>query len=250
MKLFRILTAAAVVATGSTAFGASVFFSTDGFGEGASLGNPDINYGSLSGAAPTDLHIYFVPEASDAKFIGISLGVNSTTPNVANMTAFSVSNFDFVVAPDTPLGQMRWNTVTDPSGTVDSVSNLNGISINQAGLAATNDGVGSAFLDKGYDATANAFYFGKVTLDPVGLGTSDYFLTVGDVGVARVGDQPQPAGPTVSMIFGASEPTSVLGDDFGATGTVYDARVTIVPEPSSALLLLCSSLVFGLRRRR
>ena len=250
MKLFRFLTAAAVFATGSVAFGTTVFFSTDGFGEGASLGNPDISYSSVSGAASTDLHIYIVPDASDAPFIGISLGVRSTTPTVANMTAFSVNNFDLVIAPGTPLGQTRWNAVIEPSGTVDRVSNLNGISINQAGLAVFNDGVGSPNLDKGYDATADAFYFGKVTLDPVGIGTSDYFLMVGDIGVARAGDKPQPTGPTVSLIFGASESTPVLGDDFGASGSVYDARVTVIPEPSSAVLLLCATLAFGFRRRK
>jgi hypothetical protein len=249
MKLFNFLTATIVFATSSVAMGATAFFSTDGFGDGASIGNPHIQFNSLSSAAPADLHIYFVPESSDAKFLGISLGVRSTTPNVANMTAFSVSNFDFVIAPDTPLGETRWNAAGVAGATVDLVSNLYGLSIDQAGLSVINDGVGSTFLDKGYDTSANAFYFGSVTLDPVGVGSTDYFLTVGDIGIARLGDNPQPTGPTASLTFGAAEPTSVFGDDFGATGTVYDAHITIIPEPSS-ILLLCSALVLSLRRRR
>jgi len=249
MKMFHFLIVTIVFATSSLAMGATAFFSTSGFGEGATVGNPDIQFDSTN--SPTqDLHIYFVPESSDTKYLGISLGVRSTTPGVAEMTAFSVNNFDFVSALDTPLGLSRWNTVGTPNGTADEVSNLTGVAIDQGGLFVGNDGKASATLDQGYDATADAFYLGQVTLDPVGEGTSDFFITVGDIGVARMGDQPQPTGPTVSLTFGASESTSVLGDDFGATGTVHDAQVTVIPEPTSAILLLCSTIVFGSRRRR
>ena len=116
-------------------------------------------------------------------------------------------------------------------------------------MDVSNDGSG-AFRDAGYDATAGAFYFGSVTLNPVGVGSTDLSLLVGTGGVERLGDNPRPVGPTVSLTFGDAEPTSVFGDDFGATGTVVDATVTVVPEPTTAVLLGVGALPGLLCRRR
>ena len=254
MKLFRIFTAAAVLTAGSTAFGASAYFSTVDFGGGASPGNPDIAFANLASAVATDLHIYFVPGPGDPAYLGISIGVKSITPGVANLTNPIVMNYDIVIpaAGDLDSGDNRWDPVGVPGGTVDLISNFTGVAVSQKGLDVLNDGVASGFLDQGYDATASAFYFGKVTLDPVGEGSSEYFLTVGDIGIARSGDAPQPVGPTVSLTFGDAEPTAVLGDDFGGTGTMWDARITIpvIPEPSTALLLGTGLLLGFFRRRR
>ena len=125
---------------------------------------------------------------------------------------------------------------------------MSGVSVDRAGLNIAHDGTGGS-LDEGYDATANAFYFGKVSFDPVGIGTTELHLTVGSGGVARTGDQPQPDGPTVSLLFGHGEPSVVLGDEFGATGTIADATIHVIPEPVITSLLW-SGLLLGLLLRR
>ena len=245
MKLLRSLTAIVAFSTGANLFGATAFFSEAGFGDGATVGNPTIN--KTIADSPFELHIYFVPDKSDAAFVGISLGVTSSTAGVADLSSFSVLNPDVLVGA-TDVDD-RWNSTGGSLVGTEEITNLSGVSVDKAGLDAANDGL-ATFRDAGYDTSASAFYFGKVELDPVGLGTTELSLSVGSIGIARVGDQPQPTGPTVSLTFGGSEPTTVLGDDIGGTGTVADATINVIPEPSTALLAGAGLFFCVLCRRR
>ena len=247
MKLLRILTAGIVLATGS-AFGATVYVSTTGFGGGAVLGNPvhtvDV------GAANFDLHFYFIPDPGDAPFVGISVNAALTVGGVADFVGLSVLAPDVVVtAVPTIVTDSRWDgtggTVTSPI----LITNMSGVAVTTAGLDVANDGSG-ALLDEGYDSSAGAFYFGSVTLDPLGVGTTVLSLSNGPIGTARVGDVPRPTGPVASLIYGDLEATTVFGDDFGGTGTTIDATINVVPEPSSFFLIGAGMLLSCLRRRR
>lgn len=225
--------------------GASAFFSTKGFGEGASQGNPEVFVNQA--AANVDLHVYFVPDSVDARYLGISFDVTSATAGIADLVTFSVLN------PDILMGAIdvddRWNSTGGSINSTELLTNFTGVSIDKAGLDPTNDGSGS-FLDAGYDSTAAAYYFGNVTFDPVGLGSTDLSLSVGPIGIARAGDKPQPVGPTASLQFGAPEPATVSGDDIGATGEIFDARINVIPEPSATLLVVAGLFLSCLLRRK
>jgi len=242
MKLSKVLTTAIAMATGS-ASGATVYFSTTGFGGGASLGNPD--HTVAIGDANFDLHLYFVPEPGDAAFLGISVNLTSTVGGVADFVGLSVTNPDILVgAADV---DDRWDGTGGTIPTPELISNMSGVAVTTAGLTIGNNGTGP-FLDAGYDATAGAFYFGSITLDPVGLGTTEISISNGPIGTARAGDVPRPTGPVASIFYG-DDPTSVFGDDFGGTGTVTDATINVIPEPSTSILF-GTGILFGFLRRR
>lgn len=218
---------------------AVVFLSEQGFESGASPSNPELVKTNTD--APFDLHIYFVPDLGDPRYLEISLGVSSSTPGVASITAFTVLN-PVILVGVAPVA-VRWDGV---GGSLDSpqlISAMTGFADTSAGLNNAYDGSG-AFRDAGYDSTAGAFYFGQITLDPTaGGGTTELNLLVGSDGVEREGISP------TGLVFGFPESTLVLGDDIGATGTTYDARITVVPEPSAfAFLGLVGAVACGFKK--
>ncbi len=248
MNPVRLFAAALIISTGPALHGASTYVSTVAFGGGATSGNPAVNLSLSDG--PIDLYIYFVPEPGDEPFISISLDIDLSTAGVADLIGFSVVNPNIVIpaAGDFVTGA-RWNGTGGSLDSRERITGLSGVSVVEEGLDIANDGSGVT-LDQGYDPSASAFYFGSVTLNPVGLGNTELRFSVGSIGIARSGDRPQPVGPTASIQFGDPEPTSVSGDSFGSTGSIADAVIRVIPEPSTGVLLGAALLPVLLRRRR
>ena len=216
---------------------AMVFMSESPFGAGAAASNPMVfkNPGDVF-----DFHIYFVPAAGDNPYVSISLDVSSSNVATAAITGSSVPLFDILIpgAGGLDIGD-RWSGVSAGTVSPGLVDNMTGVAVGVAGLDIANNGAGGPFTptDEGYDATANAFYFGSVTVAVGGAGVSHLNLGVGAAGIVRNGDVPRPGSPQASIFFGSPEATARLGDDFGLFGTTADATVTVIPEPSAFTLL-------------
>ncbi len=251
LVVLAALTLSLVPATPS--FGATIFVSESGLNSGATLGNPSILKDVTDPAF--DLNIYIIPDpVADVglTYLGLSLGVRLSTPGVARITGGAVPNYDILVAaaPGTDIDD-RWDGASGGTVSTDEfLDNMSGVSILADGIKLTNVGPLPGLFDDGYDTVAGAFHFATVTIDPsVGTGTTDLFLEVGGSGIARTGDLPAPSPMAASITFGDAEPTPVLGNVKGATGTMFDARITVVPEPSTILLLNLSLLLLFRRNR-
>ena len=73
-------------------------------------------------------------------------------------------------------------------------------------------------------------------------------MSVGDSLFVRAGDDANGTGPQVQ--FGAAD-SAVSGITAGATGTIADVTINVIPEPSAAaLLVLASGAAVFCRRRR
>jgi len=223
----------------------TIFLAEEGPGMSAPLSNPSV---TLAPGAATTLHVYVVPDSGDAPFDTIAVNLDAATAGIVSASSFSVATPDITVA-GVDVGD-RWDGtggMTAAAGGTSLIVNMNGVAVTETGLDVDNDGSG-LFLDEGFDSTAGAsgaFHFGSITLSADALGMTDLFLSTGSTKIVREGDTP--ASPAM-VTFGASD-TAVSGGTTGATGTVADAKVTVIPEPTSWLLLVIAVVVLGIFRK-
>jgi hypothetical protein len=229
-----------------------IYFSENPLGEGSVLSNPILR---IAPGESADLHIYVIPDLADQFYRSISLDVESSNAAVATLAEGETLNFDIVLpsAGDLDLGN-RWDQVENGSlvgeplnPDIIRLEGLTGVAIFELGLDPLNRG-SDAPLDRGYDQVAEAFYVGWVRIQAVAEGAADLRFRVGGAGIVRAGDSIGNAAP---ILFGSDEPTTVFGDQFGATGDTPDAQIIVVPEPSvGSLSMVATILLLGRCRHR
>lgn len=200
----------------------SVLFggSLPGAGGGSTTNTLNITGSATSGS----VNIYAAPTSL---FDGADLNFFSSNPSVVSITGGEA--FDSVLNNDptmpnpnaSPTGFRRFD-FTEFDASSPTAGNLFSVSLMQRGIDPSFPELG---LDPFFDPT-DGFLLARVDYDIVGVGTTEFSLELGDLGVFLL-----PANP-LSPSFGS------------ATLTVN------VPEPSSAVLLMMSSVVMIVRRKR
>lgn len=115
----------------------------------------------------------------------------------------------------------RWSTVSSGTASADAITDINGLALN-FGLGPY--GLDTANPDALYDADANAFLFARIDYNILSEGTATLGLSEGDTLIVDGVDQ-------VPFSYGT-------------------AQITVVPEPSTALLLLGLAGLAMRRQRR
>ncbi len=251
--LVSVISAVAVLLAIATAGNAAVtiFLSDKGLGEGASLGNPEITLDPSGGLAPssTSLYLWIRPDPNQI-LIGAGLDVETDETGAVEGTAVTVYQADIwmdLVNADT--GDNRWNTPVGQGSAGDVATDMVGVGVDEKGIDPSNNGLVAPFYyrDTLYDSGADAFLYAKIDIKCTDANQdADLWIVVNSKRVApRIGSSPD-----VDIIFGASETTTLHGNDEYVRSVVRDARIIQIPEPVTMGLLVLGGLGLLIRRRR
>ena len=239
--LVSVISAVAVLLAIATAGNAAVtiFLSDKGLGEGATVGNPEITLDPTGVSFPSSdsLYLWIRPDGSQI-LIGAGLDVETDETAEVEGTASTVYN---PLIGSGPFANYRWNTPVGHGTVGDVVTDMVGVAVDTFGIDAA-----MADYDPTYDANADAFLYAKIDVECTALGTADLWIVVNSKRVApKVGSSPD-----VDIIFGASETTTLHGNDEYVRSVVRDARIIQIPEPVTMGLLVLGGLGLLIRRRR
>jgi len=231
----RFLVAAAIlIASPALGLAQDDFFFA--FGSGADA--------SSSGTALTSdgTGSVFVYSAAGFEFNQFEVNFTTNAPDVIQITTAEVFNPVVAVVFGTPFARFNTPVVADTDATVDnpitpSVSGfLAGISVTEAtGVGPLTAGDDPLFDgDVGPDG---AFPIARVDFEILGEGVVDFVLSVDGVdGFANVTN--------------SGQDVEFLTPTLGAATLTVSAPPAVVPEPSSAILLILGSLGMAARRKR
>ena len=164
-------------------------------------------------------------------FDALDLDITSSDPGVLLLTGGQALNPTFDV-----IGGERFDSSVFTVDADGSTGNLFSVNVAQNGV---NPALGPLF-DPGFDAEVGpngAFLLAEVTFDIVGEGFADIELSLGDQGVIQFPD----------IVLDPSFGSASLGTFAGGGGGTPDP---IIPEPSSAVLLLLGSAGMFAKRRK
>ena len=164
-------------------------------------------------------------------FDALDLDITSSDPSVLMLTGGDAFNPTFDV-----LGGERFDSSVLTVDSDTNIGNLFSVNATQNGVNPT---LGPLF-DPGFDAKVGpngATLLAEVTFDIVGEGFADIELSLGDQGVIQLPDI------VLDPSFGSASLGTFAG---GGDGTPYP----IIPEPSSAVVLLLGSAGMFAKRRK
>ena len=208
---------------------------------------------TLDGTAEANANPTFtlVPGGSDSVGIFVKLsgaeainGMDLSLVETSGLLTASSVNIVENDNADPPAGFKRWNQILTP--TLNASANELITKHNTIGGLAGYAGLAGGFManfDQNYSASEGLFLLSTFDITAGdATGTTDLHLQVGG---QRIGYAP---GNTTDVTFGLGQVASDRTVD-GATDSVADATVSVIPEPATLTLLGLAGLV-GLRRRR
>jgi hypothetical protein len=230
-------------------FGATLYLSTLGLGEGATPGNASL---TLNVGDSATLYLWAdltVAEACN----GLGLDVLSSDPAVVEGTSSVIEN-PAVFGAAVP-NFLRWNPPIAHGTPGDLVTGINAVAVGFDPVSGIQGNqLSGAF--SGTDPTYNAgsgFLVGTFTLDATAAGVTEIKLAANDslITGTMIGTDVAPL-----LHFGTGDavvPTSVDQDNqyfvaAGATSTLADATIEVIPEPATLSLLALGGLAL-IRRR-
>jgi len=184
--------------------------------------------------------------------LSVASGQNQTNSTRSGQTFFSPLD-PFGGSFDVGVMDVNVNTLLAPGPTGLSL-NLSGGSVTTAGSAGS---VGSSF-QLAYGSFTSTFVEPGVLVIPIGAASGSWNLTVNINGNPTTYLINGPAGSELRLLTGAVGGISSVSiaatllavDPNSGTGALTVNQLTIVPEPSRALLLLGGLAPLALRRRR
>ena len=230
-----------LVAAGSAHAGAITFFLSDkGLGEGASLGNPVITLPTV-GATDT-LYIW---ANADVKVIGMGMNVIADAPAIVQATARAI--YDPVYGPVgfPPTTWYRWGLPIGQGVLGDLVTGINAVALSATRSVAGIDPAWKADGILNWEAAANAWLIGEITVQATAEGLTPVHFTVSPAFIApAVGH-----GHDLTVYFGSGD-APVNGESVGVETAVADATIEVLPEPATLTLLGVGVAGLLARRRR
>ena len=195
------------------------FWSDRNLNEGAVNGElfVELNVGDTA-----ELYLYCTTNGPADANVGPGSSVDVSTSASGIIQFESAESFDFeivvVSAPDIAIGS-RWLNPDGTGGfagpandvTPDFVDEIFAFTVSNQGIQESNNGSG-AFVDLGYDAAADAFLFGKVTLTALAEGELQAVTVTGETGCVDGGQTIEPVIGLLSIIVGDAQPICAIGD--------------------------------------
>ncbi len=203
----------------SSASAQNFFWSTAGFGEGAVEGD---NTATLAIGDTATAHLYYSPNGQNITE-GLDLDFSWDTSGIAGFTAAETLDFDLTFM-GAGLG-VRWGDFAGPaeSVTADAVTGFLTVNVVAGeGIQIENIPPGMPLIDEGYDESASAFFVGTFDFEANAQGSTSLVID------------------NALVVDG--------GSDIGATFSSF--TVNVVPEPSTASVLVCGLVGLVARRRR
>lgn len=196
----------------------SIFFSEVGtVGGGATAGDPLVTH--TTAETNGSLFIWVTDEHRVNQ--SFALDLSSATPGVVQFTAAAVFN-PFVDLGIPAVSDDRWQGVSAPTVSANSISNMTGVAVTEG--FGFNTAV--SIYDPLYDSVAGAWLFARVDYSILGVGLTTLHLAVGAIDIVD-------NGVSVAGLF-----------DYGT------ATIEVIPEPMTLALLLGAASVGPLLRRR
>ncbi|MEM9480437.1 MAG: hypothetical protein AAGA58_12360 [Verrucomicrobiota bacterium] len=214
-----ILTGALLALSMNSATAGTVFYSLSGLGGGAAQAPLDA---VVDAGTSHTIYVYYTTVGGSELDTGISLDVNSGTTGVIGFTAAETLDFDITIAT-TDIGD-RWGDFSGAAQGVnaDDVTNLAAFTV-VSGSGIVNANKNAPFTDEGWDSAIDAFLVGTIDFDALAPG------------ITTLSTSP---GANFNVHNGAV-----------VTPTFLDGTITVIPEPTTAILGLFA-LPLALRRRR
>ncbi len=227
----------------------TIFLSDKGYGEGATLANPEWGLGGIpiSLGETNSMYVWVRPDPNQG-LIGVGLDVESDNTAVVEATAVTVFNADiWMDALNADSGDDRWNTPVGQGSAGDLATDMVGVAVDEVGIDPANNGQVAPFYyrDTLYDSGADAFLYAKIDFQLTAIQNTNFWIVVNSKRVApKVGSSPD-----VDIIFGANEPTVLHGNDEYVRNVVPDGRIIISEPVTLSLLAVCGLALFRRRRK-